>query len=88
MRLAARLDQLELRPELRCQARAVVAPHRQRVVQMFARNKVPLRMDIELPTIESIKAFVEMKQGVAIVPRMCVESEIRHGLLRDAVIVF
>jgi DNA-binding transcriptional LysR family regulator len=64
-------------------AHIVESPHRQRVVQMFARHKVPLRMDIELPTIESIKAFVEMKQGVAIVPRMCVESEIQHGLLRE-----
>ena len=61
----------------------VESPHRQRVVQMFARHKVPLRMDIEMPTIESIKLFVEMKRGVAIVPRMCVESEIQHGLLRE-----
>ena len=38
-------------------------------------------MDIELPTIESIKMFVEMKKGVAIVPRMCVEREIANGLL-------
>ena len=53
----------------------VESPHRQRVVQMFARHKVPLRMDIEMPTIESIKLFVEMKRGVAIVPRMCVESK-------------
>jgi DNA-binding transcriptional LysR family regulator len=59
----------------------VESPHRQRVVQMFARHKVPLRMDIEMPTLESIKLFVEMKKGVAIVPRMCVGSEIQHGLL-------
>ena len=36
-----------------------------------------------MPTIESIKLFVEMKKGVAIVPRMCVESEIQHGMLRE-----
>ena len=40
-------------------------------------------MDIELPTIESIKRFVEMKRGVAIVPRMCVEREIARGDLRE-----
>jgi DNA-binding transcriptional LysR family regulator len=40
-------------------------------------------MDIELPTIESIKRFVEMKRGVAIVPRMCVEGEIARGDLRE-----
>ncbi len=40
-------------------------------------------MDVELPTIESIKLFVEMKQGVAIVPRMCVEREVASGDLRE-----
>jgi len=59
----------------------VESPHRQRVVQLFARHKVPLRMDIEMPTIESIKLFVEMKKGIAIVPRMCVEPELKQGLL-------
>jgi DNA-binding transcriptional LysR family regulator len=63
-------------------AHIVESPYRQRVVQMFARHRVPLRMDVELPTIESIKLFVEMKQGVAIVPRMCVEREVASGDLR------
>jgi DNA-binding transcriptional LysR family regulator len=40
-------------------------------------------MDLELPTIESIKRFVEMKRGVAIVPRMCVEGEIARGDLHE-----
>jgi DNA-binding transcriptional LysR family regulator len=64
-------------------AHIVESPYRQRVVQMFARHRVPLRMDAELPTIESIKLFVEMKQGVAIVPRMCVEGEVESGVLRE-----
>ena len=64
-------------------AHIVESPYRQRVIQMFARHKVPLRMEIELPTIESIKRFVEMKNGVAIVPRMCVEGEIARGDLRE-----
>jgi len=63
-------------------AHIVESPYRQRVVQMFARHRVPLRMKIELPTIESIKLFVEMKKGVAIVPRMCVEREVANGDLR------
>jgi len=63
-------------------AHIVESPYRQRVVQMFARHRVPLQMDVELPTIESIKLFVEMKQGVAIVPRMCVEREVAGGDLR------
>ena len=64
-------------------AHIVESPYRQRVLQMFARHRVPCRMDIELPTIESIKRFVEMKKGVAIVPRMCVEGEIERGDLRE-----
>ncbi len=62
------------------------SPYRQRVVQMFAKHKTPLRMDVELPTIESIKRFVEMKKGVAIVPRMCVEGELARGDLRELTI--
>ena len=62
-------------------AHIVESPYRQKVVQIFARHRVPLRMGIEMPTIESIKLFVEMKKGVAIVPRMCVEREISNGEL-------
>jgi DNA-binding transcriptional LysR family regulator len=64
-------------------AHIVESPYRHRVVQLFAKHKVPLRMEVELPTIESIKRFVEMKKGVAIVPRMCVEGELAHGDLRE-----
>ena len=64
-------------------AHIVESPYRQRVVQMFARHKVPLRMDVEMPTIESIKRCVEMKKGVAIVPHMCVEREVESGDLRE-----
>src|ERR1700723_3779939 len=64
-------------------AHIVESPYRRRVIQMFAKHRATLRMDIELPTIESIKRFVEMKRGVAIVPRMCVEQEIARGDLRE-----
>jgi DNA-binding transcriptional LysR family regulator len=64
-------------------AHIVESPLRQRVVQMFARHHVPLHMHIEMPTIESIKLFVEMKMGVAIVPRMCVTAEIERGILKE-----
>ena len=63
-------------------AHSVESPYRKRVVKMFARRRVTLNMEIELPTIESIKLFVEMKKGVAIVPRMCVEREVSSGDLR------
>jgi DNA-binding transcriptional LysR family regulator len=64
-------------------AHIVKSPYRQEVIQMFARHRVGLRMELELPTIESIKRFVEMKRGVAIVPRMCVEGEIARGDLHE-----
>ena len=62
-------------------AHAVESPFRSRVIQLFAKHRVPLRMDIELPTIESMKRFVQMDMGVAIVPRMCVRWEIEQRLL-------
>ncbi|MGB6469856.1 MAG: LysR family transcriptional regulator [Candidatus Acidiferrales bacterium] len=64
-------------------AHIVESPYRLRVIQLFARHHTPLRMDIELPTIEAIKRFVERKKGVAIVPRMCVEEELVRGDLRE-----
>jgi len=62
-------------------AHSVDSPFRIRVMQLFAKNHVPLRMGVELPTIESIKRFVQMDMGVAIVPRMCVRWEIEQRLL-------
>ncbi len=38
-------------------------------------------MDVELPTLSSIKEFVRMGNGVALVPRMCVEGELQRGEL-------
>ena len=40
-------------------------------------------MLVEMPTVEAIRKMVERGQGVAFLPRMCVEHEIRHGLLRE-----
>ncbi len=62
-------------------AHIVESPFRNRVIQLFAKHHVPLEMRIELPTIESIKRFVQMDMGVAIVPRMCARWEIEQGLL-------
>jgi DNA-binding transcriptional LysR family regulator len=62
-------------------AHIVDSPFRNRVIQLFAKHHVPLEMRIELPTIESIKRFVQMDMGVAIVPRMCARWEIEQGLL-------
>ena len=64
-------------------AHIVESPFRRRVIELFARNRTALNMPIEMPTIESIKRFVQMGMGVAIVPRMCVQWEIEHGWMKE-----
>jgi DNA-binding transcriptional LysR family regulator len=64
-------------------AHNVVSPYRAVVIREFQRHKVPLNTDVEMPTIESIRKMVERNEGVAFLPRMCVEQEIRHGLLKE-----
>ncbi len=62
-------------------AHNVVSPYRGLVIREFQRHKVPLKMDVEMPTVEAIRKMVERNEGVAFLPRMCVEEELRHGLL-------
>jgi DNA-binding transcriptional LysR family regulator len=64
-------------------AHSVESPYRRRVIELFARHRTELNMPIEMPTIESIKRFVQMGMGVAIVPRMCVRWEIEHGWMKE-----
>jgi DNA-binding transcriptional LysR family regulator len=64
-------------------AHIVESPFRRKVIELFARHRTPLNMPMEMPTIESIKRFVQMGMGVAIVPRMCVNWEVAHGLLKE-----
>jgi len=64
-------------------AHIVDSPFRRRVIELFARHRTTLNMPIEMPTIESIKRFVQMGMGVAIVPRMCVTWEVGHGSLKE-----
>ncbi|MCI0486295.1 MAG: LysR family transcriptional regulator [Blastocatellia bacterium] len=62
-------------------AHNVSSPYRAKVLQEFKRHKTPLNMDVELPTIEAIKKFVSMGNGVALVPGICVEPEVARGEL-------
>lgn len=64
-------------------AHNVVSPYRAMVIREFHRHKTPLNMDLEMPTIEAIRKMVERNEGVAFLPRMCVEEELGHGLLRE-----
>ncbi len=62
-------------------AHNVVSPFREKVLEIFEQHGVPLHMDVEMPTIETIKKLVQLNLGVAFLPRMCVEPEIAAGLL-------
>jgi DNA-binding transcriptional LysR family regulator len=64
-------------------AHIVESPFRRKVIELFARHRSTLNMPMEMPTIESIKRFVQMGMGIAIVPRMCVTWEIEHGWLKE-----
>src|SRR5579864_3987971 len=64
-------------------AHNVVSPYRDVVLREFQRHKVPLNMDVEMPTIEAIRKMVQRNEGVAFLPRMCVGEEIRQGILRE-----
>ena len=64
-------------------AHIVESPFRRHVIELFARHRSALNMPMEMPTIESIKRFVQMGMGVAIVPRMCVQWEIEHGWMKE-----
>jgi DNA-binding transcriptional LysR family regulator len=62
-------------------AHIVTSPYREKVIQAFKRHKTPLHMDIELPTLQAIKRFVAMGNGVAMVPEISVENELARGEL-------
>ena len=67
-------------------AEAVVAhndpsPARERVLRLFEQKRMPLRIVIALPSLDGIKRAVELKMGVALLPRRCAITEIAGGRL-------
>ena len=62
-------------------AHNVLSPYREVVLREFQAHKVPLRMDVEMPTVETIRKLVLANAGVAFLPRMCVASEIEQKQL-------
>lgn len=62
-------------------AHNVASPLRRKVIEAFQRYRTPLHMAIELPTIEAIKRFVAMGNGVALVPNLSVARELETGEL-------
>jgi len=57
------------------------SPARERVLRLFEEHRVPLHMVIALPSLDGIKRAVELKLGVALLPRRCAITEIASGRL-------
>lgn len=64
-------------------AHNVLSPYREVVLREFQRHRVPLNMDVEMPTVETIRQMVQRNEGVAFLPQMCVQTEIARGQLRE-----
>lgn len=62
-------------------AHNIPSPLRQKVVQAFRRHRTPLNMGVELPSLEAIKRFVAMGNGVALLPGLTARPEIERGEL-------
>jgi DNA-binding transcriptional LysR family regulator len=62
-------------------AHIVSSPYREKVIQAFEKHKTPLHMGVELPTLQAIKRFVAMGNGVAFLPEISVEDELSRGEL-------
>jgi DNA-binding transcriptional LysR family regulator len=62
-------------------AHNVLSPYRDVVLRAFQNAKVQLNMDVEMPTVETIRKLVQRNEGVAFLPKMCVEQEVEQGLL-------
>lgn len=61
----------------------VASPYRDNIIREFQRHKVPLNVDLEMPTVESVRLMVQAGQGLAFLPRLCVEQDLQQGLLKE-----
>jgi DNA-binding transcriptional LysR family regulator len=64
-------------------AHNVLSPYRDVVLREFQRHKVPPNMDVEMPTLETIRRLVQNDEGVAFLPRMCVQQDVETGAVRE-----
>ena len=62
-------------------AHNIPSPQRQKVIQTFRRHKTALNMGVELPSLDAIKRFVQMGNGVALVPGLTVQNDLASGAL-------
>jgi len=64
-------------------AHHVISPYRDTVLKAFQRARVPLHVDVEMPTVETIRMMVARNEGVAFLPGMCVERDLKVGDLKE-----
>ncbi len=57
------------------------SPARERVLQLFEQRHAPVDIRMALPSLDGIKRAVEMRLGVALLPRRCALTEITRGQL-------
>ena len=57
------------------------SPARERVLRLSEVKHAPINIQIALPSLEAIKRAVEMRIGVALLPRRCALTEIARGTL-------
>jgi DNA-binding transcriptional LysR family regulator len=62
-------------------AHNAASPYRDQVIAEFERKKVDLNIGIEMPSLEAIKRLVERGLGVALIPKIIAENEVRAGSL-------
>jgi DNA-binding transcriptional LysR family regulator len=62
-------------------AHSASTPSRKRLEYQFGQEGVALRVAMELPSLEALKRFVAAGAGVAILPRLCLERELKDGSL-------
>lgn len=67
-------------------AHNVASPYRDAVIRTFAQHRVDLHMDIEMPTMEGIRRMVQAGEGVAFLPRMAVDQDVRQGVLKEVAV--
>lgn len=63
-------------------AHNAVSPYRDRVIETFEKHQTRLNIAVELPSLEAIKRLVEQGVGVALLPKLSTEAEIKNGQLK------
>lgn len=57
------------------------SPYREQVIKKFEQYNTNLKIPVEMPSLEAIKKLVEIGAGVALVPKLTAQSEIKNGQL-------